>query len=133
MAIYRVWRRYHVFCITGASNLYSLIVGQGLLSLYQVRVEGDVFISSVSSISFLFLFLPCPSLSSPLLLYLLSLFSLSLGDDTQGLTCRSTPTQPFNQSVSQSIYMYRERLSHAASYFKRSSAVIQRAKVLIYL
>ena len=37
---------------------------------------------SVSSLSFLFLFLPCPSLSS-LLLSLLSLFSLSLGDDTK--------------------------------------------------
>ena len=36
---------------------------------------GDVFISSVSSLSFLFLFLPCPSLSSPLL-SLLSLFFL---------------------------------------------------------
>ena len=32
--------------------------------------------------SFLFLFLPCPSLSSPLL-SLLSFFSLSLGDDTK--------------------------------------------------
>ena len=37
---------------------------------------------SVSSLSFLFLFLPCPSLSSPLL-SLLSLVSLSLGDDTK--------------------------------------------------
>ena len=36
----------------------------------------------VSSLSFLFLFLPCPPLSSPLL-SLLSLFSLSLGDDTK--------------------------------------------------
>ena len=43
---------------------------------------GMFFISSVSSLSFLFLFLPCPSLSSPLL-SLLSLFSLSLGDDTK--------------------------------------------------
>ena len=41
-----------------------------------------VFISSVSSLSFLFLFLPCPSLSSPLL-SVLSLFSLYLGDDTK--------------------------------------------------
>ena len=41
----------------------------------------DTFlVSSVSSQSFLFLFLPCPSLSS-LLLSRLSLFSLSLGDD----------------------------------------------------
>ena len=43
---------------------------------------GNIFISSVSSLSFLFLFLPCPPLSSPLL-SLLSLFSLSLGDDTK--------------------------------------------------
>ena len=43
---------------------------------------GDAFISSFSSLSFLFLFLPCPSLSS-LLLSLLSLFSLSLWDDTK--------------------------------------------------
>ena len=41
-----------------------------------------VFISSVSSLSFIFLFLPCPSFSSPLL-SLLSLFSLSLGADTK--------------------------------------------------
>ena len=46
------------------------------------RGRGDVFISSVSSLSFLFLFLPCPSLSS-FLLSLLSLFSLTLGDDTK--------------------------------------------------
>ena len=44
--------------------------------------RGDCFISSVSSLSRLFLFLPCPSLSSPLL-FLLSLFSVSLGDDTK--------------------------------------------------
>ena len=40
---------------------------------------GMFFIFSVSSLSFLFLFLPCSSLSFPLL----SLFSLSLGDDTK--------------------------------------------------
>ena len=39
-------------------------------------------ISSFISLSLLFLFLPCPSLSSPLL-SLLSLFSLSLGEDTK--------------------------------------------------
>ena len=43
---------------------------------------GMFFILSVSSLSLLFLFLPCPCLSS-LLLSLLSLFSLSLGDDTK--------------------------------------------------
>ena len=40
-----------------------------------------VFISFVSSLSFIS-FLPCPSLSSPLL-SLLSFFSLSQGDDTK--------------------------------------------------
>ena len=39
----------------------------------------NVFISSVSSLLLIFLFIPFPSLSSPLL----SLFSLSLGDDTK--------------------------------------------------
>ena len=43
---------------------------------------GIFFISSVSTLSFLFLFLPCPSLPSPLL-SILSLFSLFLGDDTK--------------------------------------------------
>ena len=72
---------YLLLCILRhrASNWYWLTVGQGLLSLQQVMVEGDLFISSVSSLSFIFLFLPCPSLSS----LLLSLFSLSLGDDTK--------------------------------------------------
>ena len=40
------------------------------------------FISSVSSLSFVFLLLLCPYFSS-LLLSLLCLFSLSLGDDTK--------------------------------------------------
>ena len=43
---------------------------------------GNVSISSVSPLSFLILFLPYPSFSS-LLMSLLSLFSLSLGDDTK--------------------------------------------------
>ena len=42
---------------------------------------GNVFISSVPSLSFIFLS-PCPFLSSPQL-SLLSLFSLFLGDDTK--------------------------------------------------
>ena len=41
--------------------------------------KGEMFISSVSSLSFLFLFFPCSSLTS----LLLSFFSLSLGDDTK--------------------------------------------------
>ena len=44
--------------------------------------RGFFFISSVPSLSFPFLLLPCLSLSSPLL-SLQSLFSLSLGEDTK--------------------------------------------------
>ena len=43
--------------------------------------RGMFFISSISSLPFLFLFLPCPSLS--FLLSLLFLFFLSPGDDTK--------------------------------------------------
>ena len=89
----------------GVSNWYWLRVGQGLLCLQQVRVKrGNVYISSVSLLSFFFLFRLCPTLSSPLL-SLLSLFFLSLGDDTKwptrvDLSCRKTPTQSINQITS---------------------------------
>ena len=54
----------------------------------------------VSSLSFLFLFLPCPSLSSPLV-SLLSLSSLSLGDDTKWPTRVDVSLNPqHNQSIS---------------------------------
>ena len=39
----RVVRRCRVSYVTGASNWYWLTVGQGLLSLQQVRVEGECF------------------------------------------------------------------------------------------
>ena len=54
-----------------------LVAGEGTGGLFII-----IIISSVSSLSFMFLLLPCPSLSSPLL-YLPSLFSLYLGDDTK--------------------------------------------------
>ena len=73
-------RRCRVSRVIGASNWDLLTVGQGLLSLQQVR--GDVFIYSVPSLYFIFLFLLCPFLSFPLPSRL-SLFSLSLGDDTK--------------------------------------------------
>ena len=38
-----MWRRCRVSSVTGASNWYWLPVGQGLLSLKQVRVEGECF------------------------------------------------------------------------------------------
>ena len=50
-------QRCRVSCINGASNWDWLTVGQGLLSLQQVRVEGGFFFSSASSLSFIFLFL----------------------------------------------------------------------------
>ena len=91
----RVARRCCVSYVTRASKRYWLTVGQGLLSLLKVRIEGNVFISSVSLLSFLFLFLPCPTISS--LYYLFYLFSPFLWEttqnDTQGLACRQSPTQ----------------------------------------
>ena len=57
--------------------------------------------SSVSSLSFLFLFLPCSSLS-PLLLSPLSLFSLSLGDDTKWPT-RVDVSLNLNTSINASM------------------------------
>ena len=62
--------------------------------------RGGIFISSVSSLSFLFIFLlcPCPSLSSPLL-SLLSIFSLSLGDDTKWPTRVDVSLNPNTQNI----------------------------------
>ena len=48
-----------------------------LLSMQQVRVVGDIFISSVSSLSFIFLSTYLSFIS------LLPLFSLYLGDNTK--------------------------------------------------
>ena len=88
----RVLRRCHVSYVTGASNCDWLTFRQGLLFFMQVRVEGGCFYSVFFfffffffSLSFLFPFLPCCSLSSPLQA-LLSLFSLFLGDETKLLT-----------------------------------------------
>ena len=69
--------RVHILRKTGRPTDIWFTAGQGLFVAGKGR-EGNVFISSVSSLSFLFLFLPGPSLSS-----LLSLVFLSLGDDTK--------------------------------------------------
>ena len=100
-----MWQRCRVSCVTRTSNWYWLTVGQGLLSLQQVWVEGECLISSVSSLSFIFLFLPCPSLSSSQL-SLLSLFSLSLGDNTKWPTGVDVSLNPntINQSIQKSVY-----------------------------
>ena len=76
-----VVRRCHVSYFTGGVQLilaYSW-ARPAILVAGKSRGGAGGFISSVSSLSFLILFLPCPSLSS----LLLSLFSLSLGDDTK--------------------------------------------------
>ena len=77
-----VRQRCRVSCVTGASNWYWLTDGQGLLSLQQVTVEGGLFLFLCFFTVIHFHFSPVPSLSSPLL-SLLSLFSLSLRDDTK--------------------------------------------------
>ena len=74
----------------------SLQVGQGLLSLQQVRVEGDCFYFFCVFTIIHFHFSPVLSLSSPLL-SLQSLFSLSLGADTKGPT---RVDMPLNRNTS---------------------------------
>ena len=75
-----VWRCC-VSYVTRASNWYWLTLGQGLLSFWQVRVEGECFY-------FLrfFTFIPVP-LSSLFLSFISSylFFSFSLGDNTKWL------------------------------------------------
>ena len=66
-----MWRRCRVCYVTGVSNCYWLIVGQ-----VAGKGRGGCFYFFCFFTFILVLFLPCPSLSS-----LLSLFSLSLGDD----------------------------------------------------
>ena len=96
-----------VLCIIRAFSWYWLTVGQGLLSLQQVRIEGNVFISSVSSLSFIFVFLPCPSLSSPLLS---SIFFLSLGHHTKWPTRVDVSLNPITELLhikhSHFLYMF---------------------------
>ena len=70
-------------------NGYWLIAGQGLLSLQQVKVEGNAFISSVSSLSFFFFSPLSLSFISFIVSYLSSPFLLeATQNDPQGLTCR---------------------------------------------
>ena len=80
-------RHIHVRCPVGwlgeakvSCNWYWLTVGQGLLSLQQIKVEGECFYFCFFTFIH-FPFSPVPLFH--LLNYLLSLFSLSLGDDTK--------------------------------------------------
>ena len=77
-----VRQRCCISCVTGASNWYWLTVGQGLLSLQQVWVEGECFLI------FLFLNFHLFSSFAPVPLFhpfycLFYLFSFSLGDGTK--------------------------------------------------
>ena len=67
---YIAWAPAHLRLAYSGARPAILVAGKGR--------DGFFFISSVSSLSFLFLFLPFLSLSS-----FLSLFSLSLGDNTK--------------------------------------------------
>ena len=66
-----------ILCHCGAQLILAYIWAR-LAILVAGKGRGDVFISLVSSLSFLYLILPYPSLLS-----LLSLFSISLGDNTK--------------------------------------------------
>ena len=100
-----------------AFNWYWLTAGQGLLSLYQVRVERECY--------YFFCFLTftpvrlssCPSLSSSLL-SLLSLFSLSLGDDTKWPTRVVVSLNPntINQSIGLGYLIY-PKYSHPLLFY----------------
>ena len=88
------------------------------------RIGGTFFISSVSSLSFLFLFFPCPSLSSPQL-SLLFLFSLSLGDNIKWPTWVKKNNKHFTfysiQEFCKNGQRMPDRTAHAQS--DRASAV----------
>ena len=90
-----VRQHYRVFCVTGMSNWYWLIT----YSWARPSALGAGRGRGVRVI-LLLLFLHFPSLSSSLL-YLLSLFSLSLGDDTKWLTTVDVSLNPntVNQST----------------------------------
>ena len=80
-----------VYCGTGMSNWYWLTVGQGLLSLQQVRVEGEGFFYFFCFFTFSFFSFSSVSLFH-LLYYLFYISSPFLWEmtqyDPQGLTCR---------------------------------------------
>ena len=71
----------------GLIEVYAVIRSNTVCCGYSLEAPvvegGGGFISFVYSLSLLFLFLPCSSSLSSLLLSLLSPFSLSLGDDTK--------------------------------------------------
>ena len=73
-----------VSCITSPGRPTNIDLQLGKACILVAGKGGEIFISSVSSLSFLFLFLPCPSLTSTLLhVSLVPHFSLSLGDDKE--------------------------------------------------
>ena len=82
-----------VSCVTGAYNWYWLTVGQGLLSLLQVRVAGKGRRGMFLFLLFLH-YHSCSSFFPVPLSSLLSFFSLSLGDDTKWPTRADVSLNP---------------------------------------
>ena len=84
-----VRQRCHVSCVTRAFNLHWLTIGQCLLFLQQVRVEGGCFYFFCFSLSFISSFSPIPPIHLYYLFYLSSPFLREMmQNDPQGLTCR---------------------------------------------
>ena len=99
--------------VTGAPNWYWLTVGQGLLSLQQVRVEGGCcyFFCSFTFFHFPFTSLVLSfissTISSSLFLSFISSFYLfspflweTTQNDSQGMMCHLNQTQSVNQFLS---------------------------------
>ena len=103
----RVVRRCRVSYVTwGVQLILAYSSARPAVLAAGKRRGGNVFISSVSLLSFLFFF-PCPTLSSTLL-SLLSLFSLSLGDDTKRPTRVDVSLNP--NTINQSIYVWLSKM-----------------------
>ena len=103
-------------------NWYFLTVGQGLLSLQQVKVEGECFYFFC-----FFNFIHFPFSTVPLfhlLYYLPSFFSLSLGDDTKWPTRVDVPLNPNNQ-INHMLPGDKTRTTHGLRSNKNSVSVVR--------
>ena len=102
LGVVGVWWRCRVSYVTWASNWYWLPIGQGLLSLKQVRVEGERFYFFC-----FFTFIPIPLPSPMSLSFIFSTvssisflpFSGMTQNDPQWLTCHLTPAQSINETM----------------------------------
>ena len=99
-----VKQRCHVSYVTGASNWYWLTARQGLLSLQQVRIEGECLYFFYSFIFIHYPFFPVPLFY--LLYYLFYLFSPFLWETTQNdlqLSLWRVIKPQLNQSINQIV------------------------------